>query len=379
MKENIFLQNKNRIFLWLVLGFLFVIAAFLVFIIFKPYLWSAIIAGIFYMATRKIYKKLLNLLGNRFQWFAPWCMIIVLITLVVLPSFFIVSNLIREAISLVQYIRLSLNEEKIVTAIIRFSFVSDLVTENEFFWLKIPELYRDYIGKHIDILNLDSIYGILRNSSTTILGSLNLPTGFLFNTFFSFLLLFFFYKEGKKVERTIFSILPFPKELEDKIGRRIEAAVQTVVMGNLLISLLQGMILYALILSAGFANPFLYAIIGFFFSLVPVIGTAIVWLPLGIYLGLIESSWITSIFFMVTSFSAYLILENFVKPKLLDKKLKIHPFLIFLSLIGGLQEFGIIGIIIGPVALTVIIILWDFWKLFRENAIDFQEESSVPG
>jgi len=379
VKENIFLQNKNRIFLWLVLGFLFVIAAFLVFIIFKPYLWSAIIAGIFYMATRKIYKKLLNLLGNRFQWFAPWCMIIVLITLVVLPSFFIVSNLIREAISLVQYIRLSLNEEKIVTAIIRFSFVSDLVTENEFFWLKIPELYRDYIGKHIDILNLDSIYGILRNSSTTILGSLNLPTGFLFNTFFSFLLLFFFYKEGKKVERTIFSILPFPKELEDKIGRRIEAAVQTVVMGNLLISLLQGMILYALILSAGFANPFLYAIIGFFFSLVPVIGTAIVWLPLGIYLGLIESSWITSIFFMVTSFSAYLILENFVKPKLLDKKLKIHPFLIFLSLIGGLQEFGIIGIIIGPVALTVIIILWDFWKLFRENAIDFQEESSVSG
>jgi predicted PurR-regulated permease PerM len=71
---------------------------------------------------------------------------------------------------------------------------------------------------------------------------------------------------------------------------------------------------------------------------------------------------------MIGSFAAYLILENYVKPKLLDKKLKIHPFLIFLSLIGGLKEFGLIGVIIGPVALTIIIIIWDFWKIFRENA-----------
>ena len=83
---------------------------------------------------------------------------------------------------------------------------------------------------------------------------------------------------------------------------------------------------------------------------------------------------------MSGAFTAYLVLENFIKPKLLDKKLKIHPFLIFLSLIGGLKEFGVIGVIIGPVALTVIIIIWDFWKLFRENAyysLDSNENDSV--
>ncbi|MCC5814633.1 MAG: AI-2E family transporter [Leptospira sp.] len=351
---------------------MFITASLLVYFVFKPYFWSGLIAGIFYVASRKIHKILYDMLSPNLRWASPWIMVLILLTLVVLPSIFIVSNLIRETVNLIQYIRLSFSEDKIISTVIRFSTLTDFITDNEFFWLKIPLVYREFVGQYVDILNLDSIYGILRNSSTTLLGSLDLPTGFIFNAFFAFLLLFFFYKEGKNIEKWIFKSLPFPKDLEDKIGRRIEAAVQTVVMGNLLISLIQGAVLYILVLICGFSNPFLYAIIGTFFSLIPVIGTAVVWLPLSLYLGFIESSWILAIFLMASSFSAYLILENLIKPKLLDKKLKIHPFLIFLSLIGGIKEFGLIGVIIGPVALTIIIILWDFWKLFKENALSFQ-------
>lgn len=377
MNDNILFKNKNQIFLSIVLGSMFLTACFLVYFVFKPYFWSALIAGIFYIATRKIHKRLYETLSLRFKWASPWIMVLILLTLVVLPSIFIVSNLIREAINLIQYIRLSFSEDRIVSIILRFGYLTDFITDTEFFWLRIPVLYREFIGKYIDVLNLDSFYGILRNSSTTLLGSLDLPTGFIFNSFFAFLLLFFFYKEGKQMERWVFQTLPFPKDIEDKIGKRIEAAVQTVVMGNLLISLFQGLVLYMLILVSGFSNPFLYAIIATFFSLIPVIGTAIIWLPLGLYLGFIESNWLLAVFFMASSFSAYLILENLIKPKLLDKKLKIHPFLIFLSLIGGLKEFGLIGVIIGPVALTIIIILWDFWKLFRENALSFQGAKNV--
>lgn len=275
---------------------------------------------------------------------------------------------------------MSFSEDKLIQTLIRFSYLTDFITDNEFFWLKIPILYREFIGKYIDIFNLDSIYGLLKNSSPTILGSLDLPAGFIFNAFFTFLLLFFFYKEGTKIERWAVSALPFPKQMEDKIGKRVEAAVQTVMLGNLLISLLQGIFLYILILITGLPNSFLYACIGTVFSLIPVIGTGVIWLPLGLYIGFIDANWVMSIFFMSGAFTAYLVLENFIKPKLLDKKLKIHPFLIFLSLIGGLKEFGVIGVIIGPVALTVIIIIWDFWKLFRENAyysLDSNENDSV--
>lgn len=373
MDSNSFFKNKNQIFLSIVLGGLFITSSFLVYFVFKPYFWSALFAAIFYVASRRIYKLLNNSLGDRYKWASPWIMVLVLLTLVVLPSIFIISNLIKETLTFIQAVRLSFSEDKIISTLIRFSFITDFITDNEFFWLKIPIIYREFIGKYIDILNLDSIYGILRNSSTSVLGSLDLPTGFLFNSFFAFLLLFFFYKEGNRIEKWIFQSLPFPKDLEDKIGRRIEAAVQTVVMGNLLISLIQGTVLYFLILITGLSNPFLYASIGTVFSLIPVIGTSIIWLPIGLYIGFIDANWVLSVFFMISSFSAYLILENFIKPKMLDKKLKIHPFIIFLSLIGGLKEFGVMGVVIGPVALTIIIILWDFWKLFRENGLSFQE------
>lgn len=370
-----FYKNRNQIFLSILLGALFITSSLLVYFVLKPYFWAFVISGISYIATRKIHRKLLNALGERMEWASPWIMVLVMLTLVVIPSIYIIGNLFQETITFVQTLRLSFSEERIVTTIIRFSYLTDFITDNEFFWLKIPVLYREFVGKHVDILNLDSIYGILRNSSTTVIGSMDLPTGFLFNLFFSILLLFFFYKEGRKIERWVFHSLPFPKDLEDKIGRRIEAAVQTVVMGNLLVSLLQGIVLYLLILLTGLSNPFLYASIGTVFSLIPIIGTAIIWLPLGLYIGILGGNWVMGAFFMISSFSAYLILENLVKPKLLDKKLKIHPFIIFLSLIGGLKEFGLFGVIIGPVALTVIIILWDFWKLFRENALSFQEKN----
>ncbi|EMN31085.1 PF01594 domain protein [Leptospira interrogans serovar Pyrogenes str. L0374] len=76
-----------------------------------------------------------------------------------------------------------------------------------------------------------------------------------------------------------------------------------------------------------------------------------------------------AIFFMGSGLFFYVVLENFVKPRMLDKKLQAHPLLIFLSLIGGIKEFGIMGLVVGPVTVTLVVILWDFWKLYRRELI----------
>jgi 23S rRNA pseudouridine2605 synthase/23S rRNA pseudouridine2604 synthase len=80
------------------------------------------------------------------------------------------------------------------------------------------------------------------------------------------------------------------------------------------------------------------------------VGTGVVWLPAGLYMGIAESNWIGAVIFMSLSFTSYLLLENLVKPNFLDKKLNLHPFLLFLSLLGGINEFGIPGLVIGKVA-----------------------------
>ncbi|TGL90377.1 AI-2E family transporter [Leptospira congkakensis] len=361
------IKNKNETIVYLLLGAIFLGTCLTLFFVFKPFLWASFLALLFYLTTRKIHKKLKNVLGVKFHGLSPYIMVILMLAGVFVPSYLILSTLIRESLNLVSYIRNQLTEESIVSLLLNSPMLTDFFTENEFFWIKLPLMYREYVGQHMDILNLDSIYSLLKNSSGFLLGSFEVPGAIIFNAFFTFILLFFLYKEGSRMEHALFVLLPFPTEIEERLGRRIEEAIRTVMMGNLFISLLQGALIYVLLLFTSVSNKFLLSSIATIFSLIPVVGTSVVWLPIGLYIGLVQENWTGSVLFMIAGGASYLILENFVKPKILDKKLKTHPFLIFLSLIGGLQEFGVAGIIIGPMALTLVIILWDFWKIFRET------------
>ncbi|EKS01081.1 PF01594 domain protein [Leptospira mayottensis 200901122] len=347
--------------------FIFTIGIF--FLVFRPYFYSSLMALILYLATRRPHKLLKEYLGEKFQWLVPWIMISLVSMIVLVPSYFVIRTLIGETLSILFKLRISLSEDKIIETLMNFAMLTDFITDNEFFWVKVPEIYGEFAENYVDILNLDSIYGILSNASSFILGNIELPTGILMNLFFALLVLFFLYQDGKKVERFILDNLPFSKQLEEQVGRKVTSAVQTVIRGNLIISILQGAAVYILLLIAGISSPFLYASLASFFSIIPVVGTSVVWLPIGLYILFLENNPMMAFFFMGNALFFYLALENFVKPRMLDKKLQAHPLLIFLSLIGGIKEFGIMGLVLGPVVVTLVVILWDFWKLYRKELI----------
>ncbi|PJZ56124.1 AI-2E family transporter [Leptospira barantonii] len=348
---------------------LFVFAIGVFFLVFRPYLYSSLMALILYLATRRQHKLLKGYLGEKFQWLVPWVMITLVSMIVLIPSYFVIRTLIGETLSILFKLRISLSEDKVIETLMNFAMLTDFITDNEFFWVKVPEIYGEFAENYVDILNLDSIYGILSNASSFILGNIELPTGILMNLFFALLVLFFLYQDGKKVERFILDNLPFSRQLEEQVGRKVTSAVQTVIRGNLIISILQGTAIYILLLIAGISSPFLYASLAAFFSIIPVVGTSVVWLPIGLYILFLENNPMMAVFFMGSGLFFYLALENFVKPRMLDKKLQVHPLLIFLSLIGGIKEFGIMGLVVGPVAVTLVVILWDFWKLYRRELI----------
>lgn len=348
---------------------LFVFTIGIFFLVFRPYLYSSLMALILYLATRRPHKLLKEYLGEKFQWLVPWIMISLVSMIVLVPSYFVIRTLIGETLSILFKLRISLSEDKIIETLMNFAMLTDFITDNEFFWVKVPEIYGEFAENYVDILNLDSIYGILSNASSFILGNIELPTGILMNLFFALLVLFFLYQDGKKVERFILDNLPFSKQLEEQVGRKVASAVQTVIRGNLIISILQGAAVYILLLVAGISSPFLYASLASFFSIIPVVGTSVVWLPIGLYILFLENNPMMAFFFMGSALFFYLALENFIKPRMLDKKLQAHPLLIFLSLIGGIKEFGIMGLVLGPVVVTLVVILWDFWKLYRKELI----------
>jgi predicted PurR-regulated permease PerM len=216
----------------------------------------------------------------------------------------------------------------------------------------------------------------LSNATSILLGGIKIPIEFFSNTIFSFILLFFMYKDGYKIESFLVSNMHISEEIKEKIMYRILDAIKAVLKGNFIVSVLQGFILGLILFFSGISNPILYGSIGAFFSLIPIIGTAVVWFPAGLYILIYEGNVISGILVMSLSFGSYMILENFIKPTMLDKKLNIHPFLLFLSLLGGIQEFGIIGLIIGPVTVTIIVILWDFWMYYKQGYKPVIEDES---
>ncbi|MCE9500966.1 MAG: AI-2E family transporter, partial [Leptospira sp.] len=323
-------ENKYSAYiLFAIIGSLFLVTGIFVFLVYRPYFWSCFVAFILYIATRENYVALKTRLPEKLRGLSPWAMIFLVSCIVIGPSFFILRTLIIETLSLLYIIKQNLSEEKIISTMMNFPIVTDYFSDNEFFWVGLSDTYREIVGSYGDILNVDSLYGILSNATSIIMGSLELPAGIIVNLFFSILLLFFFYKDGYKMENFLKHQLPFSRELEEKIGTRAGEAVKAVIKGNILISFLQGSVVGIILLFCGIPSPFFYASIASLFSMIPIIGTMVVWLPAGLYIGFIEGKWILAICLMAGCFASYLILENLIKPKMLDKKLKLHPFLLF--------------------------------------------------
>jgi len=106
----------------------------------------------------------------------------------------------------------------------------------------------------------------------------------------------------------------------------------------------------------------LWGSIAAIFSLIPVIGTSFVWLPASLYLLAIGSP-VKALIIALWCLGWYLLLENVLKPVVFGEKLKFHPLILFFLLLGSLQTFGLPGIIIGPIMLTLFFSFWEMYKI----------------
>ena len=219
----------------------------------------------------------------------------------------------------------------------------------------------------------------------TMILDLNKTSSFLFNHFLSegkealgtlvtalsngllgLLVLFFLFKDGSRFKVLFYRALPFPYQLKHSVGDSIINSIEIILKGTLIIAILQGVAVGVLFAIFGLSLPLLYGVLSALVSLIPIIGTAFVWLPVALYLYFVGHVW-ASILFVTLCYSAYLILENIVKPWLLDSRLPyhVHPFLLFLAIIGGIVEFGLKGFVLGPLIVVIFVILWELIYLFN--------------
>nr|WP_202883943.1 AI-2E family transporter [Vibrio sp. S12_S33] len=206
--------------------------------------------------------------------------------------------------------------------------------------------------------------------SAKILGD---ATNFLMDFFLMLFVLFFLLRDHDKIINVIRHILPFSRTQEDKLLSEIEQVSKSAVMGSFLTAIAQGFAGGLGMWLAGFPGLFWGTMMGFA-SFIPVVGTALIWIPATAYLFLIgDTTW--AIFLAVWSIAIVGSIDNLLRPLLMQGSSGMNTLLIFFSLLGGIQLFGLIGLIYGPLIFAITMVLFNIYEEEFKEFLNQQDNS----
>lgn len=193
------------------------------------------------------------------------------------------------------------------------------------------------------------------------------------STFFSFvlmlLIIFYFLKDGERWRRAAVILSPLADKDDEKIIRKLAQAVNAVIKGSLMIAVIQGILMGIGLWIFGIPNPALWGVIAAVCALVPTIGTALVSVPAIIYL-FVTGQTVAAFGLLVWATIAVGTIDNFLAPYVVGGKINIPPLFILFSVLGGIAFLGPVGILIGPLSISLLYALISIYRTeFKENAI----------
>ncbi len=197
-------------------------------------------------------------------------------------------------------------------------------------------------------------------------------SGAVFSLFLALMALYYLLKDGEKFKKVVMNLSPLADEHDDEIFNRLAQTVSSVIKGSLLVAVLQGLLTGLGFLVFGIPNPALWGALAVLAALIPMIGTALVLVPAVIYL-FVSGSAGASLGLLLWGAIIVGSVDNLLRPKLFERGINIHPFFILISVLGGLEFFGAVGFLLGPLLLSLLFSLLDIYK--KEFKRDVEQNS----
>lgn len=183
----------------------------------------------------------------------------------------------------------------------------------------------------------------------------------VFLTGITFLAFYYFLKDGNRFKERIMDISPLAESYNHEIFKKLQSTINSVIRGSLVIALLQGSMVGVAFWALGIPNPTLWAAVGVLLSLIPTLGTFLVVIP-GIFFLFQAGEYISAILLTGWGLIAITFIDDLVRPKLIERGMAVHPFLILLSALGGIHVFGIIGFLLGPIILSFLFTMYHIYQ-----------------
>ena len=199
---------------------------------------------------------------------------------------------------------------------------------------------------------LESLAG---SSGAVMLGALGTIVSFVLMLF----VLFFVLRDGPVLAQQVVRVLPIEARLRGRLWQHLIDVTRAVFMGIGLTALVQGVLLGIGFAIAGVASPLVFGVLGALFALVPVVGTAIVWVPATLWL-LSQGETGHAIFLAAWGVLAVGSVDNFLRPILISGRVEVPTLAVFIGVMGGLSAFGFVGLFLGPIVLGLLVALFRF-------------------
>ena len=241
-----------------------------------------------------------------------------------------------------------------------------------------------WLAKYVDVEELhleDAIANlpgqvskVLLAVGTHLVGGL---AGFAGNAILTFLILFFLFRDGKAAIENVTAVLPLGRDQAMRLLGGIRDSIVANLYGILAVGFTQGLLTGAALATLRVPSALLLGLATAFCSLIPIVGTMLVWLPASIYLIATGHVW-KGIILILWGTAVVGTIDNIIRPLVIGRRVELHPLLLLFSLLGGLQVFGFIGIFVGPVVISVIAALINILREQLAAAPDSLTATSPP-
>jgi predicted PurR-regulated permease PerM len=321
---------------------LLAIALYVCWLIVQPFfnvlLWAAVLAIVFYPMHRRIRERL----GKPTPAAAVSTLLVVV--LILLPVTFITVAVVRE----------------LSHAAAAFQTPADAWT------IQLPPglaWVGERVGQYVDIDRETArkfVAERMQTWGTALAGSTLVVIGGAVGAVVQMLLvvftLFYFFRDGERIRSSASDMLPLQRVQWQDIVTRTRDVIGATVYGVLVISAIQGTLGTFIFSVLGLPSPLLWGVVMFFLSMIPMAGAFLVWVPAALYLAL-TGAFLKAGILVVWGVLVIGSIDNFLSPRLVGQRACLHELLIFFAVLGGLEVFGVLGLVLGPVVVAITLAL----------------------
>lgn len=309
---------------------------------FEPILWAIALAVLFQPLQRRLLikcKQRINL--------AAFTTLLIICTTVIVPAIFLSIAVSKEGITLYQAIS---------------SGEIDLSGPINWVQKTLPAVkeYGEGLGVNLDELQQKVSSSALQSSQWFASHVISFGQNTLRFTILFFLmlyLLFFFLRDGKKIIDLIVRVLPLGDEREHFLLSKFAEVSRATIKGTLVVGIVQGTLGGIMFAILGIQSAIFWAVVMTILSIIPAVGSALIWIPAAIYL-IANGMLIKGIILIVFGALVIGMVDNILRPMLVGRDTKMPDYLILLSTLGGLAMIGISGFVLGPIIAAFFLAIW---------------------